>query len=159
MQNAGDMATWRVKKQEYSGPNGPNFSPRGRRTDGAQAIADYQSVLDGRRPSPMTTSADTGRGPPPPTPPASLSTGIPAPSAPASTGTPLSRANAVGRRVLVLATFWPQYKCHEHGGIGWEASVLSATGVSAVVKFTFSRASDGRPWESERVPYAHLRPL
>ena len=78
---------------------------------------------------------------------------------PPSDARPLTRETAPGRRVLVLANYWPQYACTEHAGAGWEADVVSATGVSAVVRFTYARAQDGRQWEPERVPYAHVRPL
>ena len=72
---------------------------------------------------------------------------------------PLSRDNAIGRRVLVPAGVYPQYACSEHAGAGWESLVLSATGLTAVVRFLYARTNDGRPYQDERLPLAQLKPL
>ena len=37
-------------------------------------------------------------------------------------------ANATGQKVLVPATLWPDYECSEHGGAGWEATVVRIKG-------------------------------
>ena len=65
----------------------------------------------------------------------------------------------MGRRVLVPATLYPQYKCSEHAGTGWEGLVLSATAATAVVRFLHDRAADGRPYQDERLPLDRLQPL
>ena len=67
--------------------------------------------------------------------------------------------NAIGRRVLVPAGVYPQYACSEHAGAGWESLVLSATGLTAVVRFLYARTNDGRPYQDERLPLAQLKPL
>ena len=46
---------------------------------------------------------------------------------PASNLAPLTRANAVGRLVMVPRAVWPSYSCNEQGGLGWEAVVRSCT--------------------------------
>jgi hypothetical protein len=72
---------------------------------------------------------------------------------------PITKLNAVGRRVLVPAEIWPGYKCREHGGEGWEASIISATALSAVVHFTHHHAAGGRAYQNERLPLELLRPI
>ena len=71
----------------------------------------------------------------------------------------LARANAVGRRVLVPSALYPQYVCSEHAGAGWEGQLLSATSVTAVVRFLYARSADGRPYADERLPLDRLTPL
>ena len=71
----------------------------------------------------------------------------------------LTRANAVGRRVLVPSALYPQYVCSEHAGAGWEGQLLSATSVTAVVRFLYARSADGRPYADERLPLDRLTPL
>lgn len=72
---------------------------------------------------------------------------------------PLTQHNAVGRRVLVARSLWPKDACDEHNGMGWEASVLRTSAITAVVRFSFARTRDGRPYQDERVPLAELTPL
>ena len=72
---------------------------------------------------------------------------------------PLTAANAVGRRVLVPATLYPQYNCSEHGGAGWECLAVAATSQTAKVRFLFERTLDGRPYADERLPLGLLQPL
>ena len=72
---------------------------------------------------------------------------------------PLTAGNVVGRRVLVPASVYPQYTCTERAGAGWECLVISATGVSAVVRFTHARTADGRPYADERLPLHAVQPL
>ena len=81
------------------------------------------------------------------------------PNAPAANLTPLAQANAVGRRVLVPADIYPQYKCSEHQGRGWEGLVMTASAHTAKVHFTSARTVDGRPYADERLPMSLLLPL
>ena len=64
-------------------------------------------------------------------------------AAPPCTPPPLSAANAKGRRVLVPASLWPDYTCHEHGGRGWDAVVHSVKRGAATVRFSTLRHDDG----------------
>ena len=72
---------------------------------------------------------------------------------------PIDASNAVGRRVLVLAEIYPTYSCSEQQGRGWECTVVSASSLTAKVRFTLARTSDGRPYENERLPLALLQPM
>ena len=83
----------------------------------------------------------------------------PAPAVVPAAVPPLTAASTVGYRVLVPAAVYPQYTCSERGGAGWECLVISATGVSAVVRFLHARAADGRPYADERLPLHALQPL
>jgi hypothetical protein len=58
---------------------------------------------------------------------------------------PLSQANTVGRRVLVPAEIYPTYRCSEQQSRGWECIVMTASSLTAKVRFTTARTSDGRP--------------
>jgi integrase len=71
----------------------------------------------------------------------------------------LTKNNAVGRTVLVPRTRYPTYACSEHEGTGWEAIILSATGVSAMVKYLHAHTSDGRGYENTREPLNVLTAL
>jgi hypothetical protein len=74
--------------------------------------------------------------------------------------TPITRENAVGRRVVVpILPGWEKYECVEHDGQGWEARILSATGRSAVVEFLYATTPSGRRYKPERVSLELLRPL
>ena len=84
---------------------------------------------------------------------------VPAPAVVPAAVPPLTAASTVGYRVLVPAAVYPQYTCSERGGAGWECLVISATGVSAVVRFLHARAADGRPYADERLPLHALQPL
>ena len=50
----------------------------------------------------------------------------PAPQAPRTpvTPRPLSPSSCVGRRVLCPRHVWPNMPCDEHGGSGWEATII-----------------------------------
>ena len=72
---------------------------------------------------------------------------------------PLTKGNAPGRTVLVPATRYPRDTCREHGGRGWEAHILSATGVTALVRYLYARTAGGRPYEDTREPLDQLEPL
>lgn len=76
-----------------------------------------------------------------------------------STLPPLTADNARRRLVVVPSSRYPRHTCHEHNGQGWEAQVLSATRVSAVVRYLRARTADGRPYEDTREPLASLRPI
>jgi hypothetical protein len=79
---------------------------------------------------------------------------------PLSDTTPLIPRTAAGRRVLVpILPGWESYPCEEHGGKGWEAVVVSATGVSALVNFIYASTARGRPYAKQRVPLDKLTPL
>ena len=72
---------------------------------------------------------------------------------------PLTSENALGRRCLVPAARWPNYRCNEFGGLGWEAQIVSTTTSTALVKFTNATTRDGRAYANERVPLCDLHPL
>ena len=66
--------------------------------------------------------------------------------------------NAVGRRVLVPSSMWPEYACDDSGGEGWEGLVLRAEHVwsgsrweaSALVHFLHARDhTTGLPFANE----------
>ena len=65
----------------------------------------------------------------------------------------------MGRRVLIPRHVWPRYACTEHGGRGWEATVVSATGVTVVVEFAHATDATGRGYQNERLPYHLVEPL
>ena len=69
---------------------------------------------------------------------------------------PLAVDNAVGRRVRVPADLWPRYACSELNGSGWAAVVVTASSVSAVVRFLYAQTADGRPYQNVRVPLHRL---
>ena len=71
----------------------------------------------------------------------------------------LTRDNAARRIVLVPQSRYPRHRCDEHGGRGWEAQILSATNVSAVVRYLYARSADGRPYEDTREPLHLLEAL
>ena len=48
--------------------------------------------------------------------------------------------------MLIPSQLYPQESCEEHRGAGWEAVIQSATPLTAVVRFSFVRAPDGRPY-------------
>ena len=83
----------------------------------------------------------------------------PAPAAAAPNLQPLSQANAVGRRVLVPADIYPTYRCSEQQGRGWECTVMTASSLTAKVRFTTAHTSDGRPYADERLLLALLQPM
>ena len=133
----------------FNSMSGSGATRRNHMQDWASALANNAAGPVVHTPvTPMRTKARTAPSP---------ATAVP-PSA-AQPLTPLSRGNAVGRRVLVPATLYPQYKCSEHAGTGWEGLVLSATAATAVVRFLHDRAADGRPYQDERLPLDRLQPL
>lgn len=91
----------------------------------------------------------------------------PLPAAPRETPTstsqsprPLNLANAKGRKALCPPTMWPRQTCREHGGRGWEVTILdvrsSNTGaVQAYIQF----APGGKRWAPMWVLLNALLPL
>lgn len=52
---------------------------------------------------------------------------------------PIDPANAIGRTVCVAARRWPQYRCDENSGAGWQAIIIQCTRCTALVSFTHAR--------------------
>jgi hypothetical protein len=96
--------------------------------------------------------------PPPPAPPPPRVAAAPPPS-PAADASALTPANALHRRVLVRRDLWPRYACHERGGEGWEATIVSNTNTTAVVAFSHATDRLGRPYPDERLPLHSLVPI
>jgi hypothetical protein len=68
--------------------------------------------------------------------------------------------HVVGRTVLVPRSVYPRYPCAERGGAGWEATILSATSRTAVVRYARATTAQGRPYEQDvRIPLRLLQPL
>ena len=67
--------------------------------------------------------------------------------------------HVVGRTVLVPRSVFPRYPCAERGGAGWEATILSATSRTAVVRYAWAATAQGRPYEDVRIPLRLLQPL
>ena len=67
--------------------------------------------------------------------------------------------HVVGRTVLVPRSVYPRYPCAERGGAGWEATILSATSRTAVVRYARATTAQGRPYEDVRIPLRLLQPL
>jgi hypothetical protein len=109
--------------------------------------AEYNSPLSGDETN-ATATGPTGRGTP----------DAPAVATPPDLS-PLTRDNAPGRRVLVPASVYPQYRCTELEGRGWECVVMTATRLSAVVHFTRAVDRQGRPYQDERLPITALTPM
>ena len=62
---------------------------------------------------------------------------------------------SVGDDVVVRREALPSYACHELGGAGWRATVISLTKFTAGVRFTAPR-TDGRAYETMRVARTFL---
>ena len=75
--------------------------------------------------------------------------------------TPLTAENCVGRRVLVPAATWPQYRCDEHQGQGWSATVIryNARHNAATVAFTDAVTARGIPYADVELRLDVLAPL
>ena len=84
------------------------------------------------------------------------------PSAPAPTvpdqPTPLIQPSTFhpGMDVVVATSAWPAWKCAEHGGAGWAATVRRVASTACRVSFTVARTRDGRPYADAVVPKQHL---
>ena len=119
-------------------------------------MQDWAAAIAGPTTSPSPAAPAGANIKPRPVPTATPPAAAVLPSAPPA---PLSRDNASGRRVLVPASVYPREACSEHAGAGWESLVLSATGLTAVVRFLYARTNDGRPYQNERLPLTQLQPL
>ena len=75
------------------------------------------------------TDHDTSRGGDAPTPPEA----------------PAEKPKVV-KRFLVPRSHYPEYPCNEHGGVGWEVTVVERKGAWSRCRFTNSR-DDDVPWE------------
>ena len=62
----------------------------------------------------------------------------------------------VGDVVFVPAFAWPDYRCDEHGGAGWHATVTYTSRTAARVKFTYARDNHGRPYADELMDWTVL---
>ena len=65
----------------------------------------------------------------------------------------------VGRRVLVPRCVYPSEPCDEHGGRGWEATVVRAVSGRMSVSFTVARDADGVRYRNAHLSVAVLQPL
>ena len=73
--------------------------------------------------------------------------------------TPLSQPSDFqpGKQIVVAAAAaWPTWKCAEHGGAGWAATVRRGSSSACKVSFTVARARDGRPYADAVVPKQYL---
>ena len=125
------------------------------RTAGAHFMADWATASRGEHPSPPSDEAE-------PSTPVRATPATPQQQEPPPTPvdtSPITAANVVGRQLLVPAPVYPQYNCAENGGRGWACLAISATSVTAVVRFLNARTSDGRPYENVRLPLSQLQPL
>lgn len=129
--------------------------------DWANALSSGFPPVDASRPTPASDSLPTDASRLTPAPPLTPTRPRPTPSPvpAAAPPAPLTKDNAVGRRVLVPASLYPQYACNEFSGTGWEGLALSATSVTIVVRFLHARTTDGRPYQDERLPLDTLLPL
>ena len=74
---------------------------------------------------------------------------------------PLTADNCVGRRVLVPAEAWPQYRCEEHNGRGWTATIVSYSvrHSAATVAFVDAVTARGIPYADVELRLDALTPL
>ena len=62
-----------------------------------------------------------------------------------------------GTRVAVPRALWPDDECNEMGGEAWHATVISSTGLTAVVEFAKARSKSGHAYKDVRLPLCALR--
>jgi hypothetical protein len=74
---------------------------------------------------------------------------------------PLTAANCVGRRVMVLRSAWPRYSCEEFHGNGWAATVVAFSRrlQAATVTFLHATTSRGIPYEDANLSLHVLIPI
>jgi hypothetical protein len=73
---------------------------------------------------------------------------------------PLTRANAVGRRVRVPASCWPTYPCTENAGLGWTAHILSLQRANgATIRFAEATDDRGLPFADVQLDLGTLTPF
>jgi len=61
---------------------------------------------------------------------------------------------AIGQRVLVPATVYPQYACSEQGGRGWEGLIISRRHDHAQIRFLHATGEDGAAYEPVRLQHS-----
>ena len=110
------------------------------RTFGTRLSATAQAVLDAAD----DAEAATGASPPEP--------------APDLSPLPASK-DAIGRRVLVARTIWPNYVCDENGGRGWTAHVINYSRGVATVRFAHATDARGLPYPDETLLPGALEPF
>ena len=71
-------------------------------------------------------------------------------------GAKVSGRPSIGTEVAVPSETWPDYDCREMGGRAWQATVVSSTGLTAVVRFTHAKSAAGRAYADVRLPHAGL---
>lgn len=65
-----------------------------------------------------------------------------------------------GRHVLVPASLWPDQRCDEYDGQGWEAQIRVLRGATAVVEFLYAKDDEsGLPYEAIALKANCLLPL
>ena len=114
------------------------------------------------RPLPIGVPSRLGvarRGVPPAQPAPQHRAAPPLPAWPAADLRPLTRANAVGRQVLVPAAVWPGFDCTECDGRGWRASIVRVSPGGAWVHFVAARTPHGRPYADAELELSALKPL
>ena len=78
---------------------------------------------------------------------------------PGADPSPLTTSNIRGRRVLVIASVWPDYACTENKGAGWSALVVHSGKGWADVEFLDARDEEGEKYKDVRLSLDVLRPL
>ena len=78
---------------------------------------------------------------------------------PTGTAADLNHGEMVGKRVLVPATLWPEHRCKEHGGNGWEGTIIKATTRLLTVRYAIARTPQGDVFEDEKLPLDSVRLL
>ena len=71
-------------------------------------------------------------------------------------GAKVSGRPSIGTKVAVPSETWPDYDCREMSGRAWQATVVSSTGLTAVVRFTHAKSAAGRAYADVRLPLAGL---
>ena len=71
---------------------------------------------------------------------------------PAVRTSPCTSPPEVGEEVFIPRETWPTYACSEFDGLGWAATVCSATSRTAVVRFTNATTAAGRFYQNVRLP-------
>ena len=74
---------------------------------------------------------------------------------------PVAKARApvqrvIGERFLVPASLWPDYDCGEHGGAGWEVTVVKRQGSQVVVRWAQARGANGEVWADSKLKLSAL---
>jgi hypothetical protein len=72
---------------------------------------------------------------------------------------PLTLANAKGRKALCPQCMWPRQACREHGGRGWEVTVLDVRAGAGAAQAYVQFAPGGKRWAPMWVLLGALLPL